>query len=97
MTNEEMANATRQLVDQNKGAVGDFDPIDGSSILINVALNLLSLGMSAMEKFGLPPKNMTKVEMLKGVYKSFCLGHKEALKKMNPQLAKDLELTVVEL
>lgn len=97
MNDKEVASATRQLVDQVKGALKDYDAIEGSSILINVSLNLLSLGMSAMSKFGAPSNGITKTEMLKGIYKSFCEGHKQALKQMEPELPKLLELTVVEL
>jgi hypothetical protein len=94
LTEEEVATSVRELFGQVTGALrGLTDAIGGANILVNLAMNLQAHGMSAMAKYT-TLKGPAKTEMLREVYQSYCNGHAEIMKKIEPDTAGKLEMTV---
>jgi hypothetical protein len=94
LTEEEVATSVRELFQQVTNALrGLTDPIGGGNILVNLAMNLQAHGISAMAKYT-NLKGDAKTEMLREVYQSYCMGHKEIMKKIEPDTAGELEMAV---
>lgn len=97
LTEEEITTSTAELVAQVKNALKDVrDPIGGANIVLNVAMNLHALAMSAISKYT-SLKGEPKDKMMKDLYRTYCDGHKQIMGKLEPELAKRLQLTVVDV